>query len=70
VTRPDNPPAAAPPSPAKRVRPLKPRPRLFLVLCILFALWMAALLVFYFKVVYPARPPGHRMTTPNPVGGP
>jgi len=36
---------------------LKPRPRLFKVLCVVFAVWMIALLVLYFWTVYPLRHP-------------
>ena len=43
--------AASIPSP----QPLKPRPRLLLVLSIIFALWVAGLLAMYFKTVYPYR---------------
>jgi hypothetical protein len=38
-------------------KPLKPRPRLFVFLCIVYAVWMIALLVLYFKTVYPRRHP-------------
>jgi hypothetical protein len=37
--------------------PLKPRPKLFLILCIAFAVWLAALIVLYFTSVYPLRHP-------------
>ena len=36
-------------------QPLKPRPRLLVVLSIIFALWVAGLLAMYFKTVYPYR---------------
>ncbi|MGD0768386.1 MAG: hypothetical protein ABSB42_09360 [Tepidisphaeraceae bacterium] len=36
---------------------LAPRPMLFKVLCVVFAIWMAALLVMYFWTVYPLRHP-------------
>jgi hypothetical protein len=36
---------------------LRPRPRLFVALCAIFALWMAALLILYFLSVYPRRHP-------------
>ena len=39
--------------------PFTPRPRLFLVLSILFALWIGAMLWMYFATVYP-----HRNLTP------
>ena len=35
--------------------PLKPHPRLFAALCIVFAAWVAVLLTLYFKTVYPLR---------------
>ncbi len=36
---------------------LKSRPRLFKVLCLVYALWMLALLAMYFWTVYPLRHP-------------
>jgi hypothetical protein len=36
-------------------KPLKPRPILFIVLCLLLAIWVGYLLVLYFAAVYPAR---------------
>ena len=36
---------------------LRPRPRLFVALCAIFAMWMAALLILYFISVYPRRHP-------------
>jgi hypothetical protein len=33
--------------------PLKPRPRLFVFLFVLFVIWIVALIVLYFKTVYP-----------------
>jgi hypothetical protein len=39
------------------VRPLTPRPRLLLGLVIILALWIAAMIVMYFKTVYPHRHP-------------
>ena len=41
--------------------PLKPRPVLFRVLGVVFALWVAFLVVLYFKTVYP-----RRSTAPHP----
>jgi hypothetical protein len=40
-------------------RSFRARPRLFVSLCVIFALWMAALLVLYFTTVYPRRHPPH-----------
>jgi hypothetical protein len=42
----------------KPARQLKPHPVLFRVLCVIFAIWMAVLLVMYFWTVYPLRHPG------------
>lgn len=39
------------------VKPFRPRPRLFLILCIIWVLWMAALVAAYFTTVYPLRFP-------------
>ena len=36
---------------------LAPRPRLFKILCLVYAVWMVALLVMYFWTVYPVRHP-------------
>jgi hypothetical protein len=41
----------------KKVLKLTPHPRLFRVVCAIFALWMAALLILYFWTVYPQRHP-------------
>ena len=49
-------PKARPQAPAS---PLRPRPRLFAALCVIFALWIAALLILYFITVYPRRHPGN-----------
>jgi hypothetical protein len=46
------PPAAAP-RPLLQPKPFKPRRKLFAVLMIVFALWVAALVVMYFTTVYP-----------------
>jgi hypothetical protein len=48
-------------------RPLAPRPRLFLFLSGLFAIWMSALLVLYFTTVYPRR---HQPALGQPVPQP
>jgi hypothetical protein len=42
------------------VDPLTPRPKLFVVLVIVFAVWMAFLVFLYFKTVY-----AHRSTAPK-----
>jgi len=53
--------AAAPALPAPGV---KPRPRLFAVLCILFAAWIGVLVWLYVRTVYPVRhPPSERGAT-------
>ena len=36
-------------------QPLKPRPRLFVALCLAFALWIAVLITLYVTTVYPHR---------------
>jgi hypothetical protein len=40
--------------------PLRPRPRLLMVLSVVLALWVAFLLVLYFRTVYPHRNDGVR----------
>ena len=40
-----------------KVPRLKPHPVLFRVVCAIFALWMAVLLILYFWTVYPQRHP-------------
>jgi hypothetical protein len=35
--------------------PLKPHPRLLLVISLIFAIWVAGLLMMYYKTVYPFR---------------
>jgi hypothetical protein len=51
------PPAGAKNSGDKKPLRLTPRPKLFQVVCVIFALWMAALLILYFWTVYPLRHP-------------
>jgi hypothetical protein len=41
--------------------PLKPRPVLFKVLCVVFAVWVVFLVALYFKTAYP-----RRSTAPRP----
>ena len=54
-------------------RPFKPRRRLLAALSVLFAAWMAFLVVLYFTTIYPRRPvaPGdgasHAIAAPHPV---
>jgi hypothetical protein len=50
-----NTPAKGQSSATKPVPRLTPRPILFKVLCVVFALWIVALLVMYFLTVYPLR---------------
>ena len=52
--KPDKPPAEYKPL-ATAPTPLKPRPKLLLVLSIVFVLWVAFLLTMYFTTVYPHR---------------
>ncbi len=47
--------AANPPAEIEFKPPLKPHPKLFLALLILFTLWIGVLLFLYFKTVYPSR---------------
>ena len=49
----DDTPAA--PSRLLKADPLKPRPRMLLVLSVVFVLWVAFLLTMYFTTVYPNR---------------
>jgi hypothetical protein len=37
------------------VQPPRPRPVLFKVLCVVFAIWIGVLLFLYFATVYPRR---------------
>jgi hypothetical protein len=46
-------PTPTPVDPELRPDPLKPRPVLFKVLGVVFALWVAFLVALYFKTVYP-----------------
>ena len=41
--------------PTSAADPLKPRPRMLVILAIVFALWLAFLLTMYFTTVYPHR---------------
>ncbi len=43
--------------------PLNPHPTLFKLLCLIFALWVAALVGLYFKTVYPLRHTPRSATT-------
>jgi len=48
---------------------LTPRPVLFKTLCVVFALWIVALLAMYFLTVYPLRHPGPTtIEQPRPNG--
>ena len=58
---------APPPGPVSYSTDLKPRPRLLLVLSILFAIWVALLLTMYFTTIYPIR---HQRTLPSSVDNP
>jgi hypothetical protein len=48
---------------------LKPHPRLFKALCLIFALWMAVLLALYFLTVYPLRHPTGNGAAPPTLPG-
>ena len=39
--------------------PLTPRLKLFILLCVLFALWVGLLIFLYAATVYPMRHPAH-----------
>jgi len=54
-------PAAEKPAHPPGVVMMKPRKKLFVALLVLLGLWSAALLVMYFKTVYP-----HRKDEPKP----
>ena len=46
----------APPPPGVEFKPpLKPHRGLFILLCVVLAVWVGVLLVMYFKTVYPER---------------
>ena len=55
-------PASLPQPPCQ---PLKPRPKLFAALMLIFAVWLGALLTLYFKTVYPERHPSAAATRPG-----
>lgn len=46
---------------------LRPRPRLFVILCVIFAAWMLALIVLYFTTVYSRRHPANSGVQIPPV---
>ncbi|HEY7089433.1 MAG TPA: hypothetical protein VH518_15150 [Tepidisphaeraceae bacterium] len=54
----------APPKPDPTRPPLTPRPKLFILLVLIFAAWIAALLTMYFTSVYPER---HHPPVTQPV---
>lgn len=58
-----NPPDTAPAA----FGPLKPRPKLFVLLCAAFALWLIALAILYFATVYPLRHPEDQASRPSPT---
>jgi hypothetical protein len=64
-------PAKGQPSATQPLPRLTPRPILFKVLCVVFALWIVALLATYFLTVYPLRHPsspgGSGATRPGSV---
>ena len=53
-----------PPEPAA-CAPLKPRPKLFLAMLLVFAVWLGILVTLYFKTVYPLRYPSTATTRPG-----
>jgi hypothetical protein len=56
-------PKGSAPPPQTTCAPLKPRPKLFWALMLVFAIWLGALLTLYFKTVYPDRHPLQRAAT-------
>ena len=44
-------------------QPLRPRPKLFAALLVVFAIWLVVLLTLYFRTVYPLRYPSATTTT-------
>jgi hypothetical protein len=59
------PPPAQNETEAPPATPLAPRPRLFIALLVLFAIWLGILLTLYFKTVYPLRYPSTAATRPG-----
>ena len=59
------PPPAPPPGPITYTTSLKPHPRLLIILSIIFALWVALLLVLYFATIYPTT---HKSPLPSGIG--
>jgi hypothetical protein len=52
----EQPKSSAPADPPKESpAPLRPRPKLFLTLFVIFLVWLGVLLAMYFKTVYPHR---------------
>lgn len=47
--------------------PLKPRPRLVIALAVVFALWIAFLLVLYFVTIFPHRHERRPVTQPSEI---
>jgi len=58
---------APPPGPVTYNTTLKPRPKLVVVLSIIFVLWVGTLLTLYFTTIYPYR---HQRTLPTSVDNP
>ena len=58
------PPTAPPPGPVTYTTALKPRPKLLVILSVIFVLWVGTLLALYFTTVYPYR---HQRTLPSSV---
>lgn len=57
-----NPTESATPAP-RAIRPFTPRRKMMMVLALVYALWLAGLLVMYFTTVYPARHPSESPTS-------
>jgi len=58
---------APPPGPISYTTALKPRPKLLVILSVVFVLWVGTLLALYFTTVYPFR---HQRILPSSVDNP
>ena len=58
-----------PPPEPRLARPFTPRRRMAKVLAVVYALWLAGLLVMYFTTVYPARHPSEGATSRPTASG-
>lgn len=59
-------PEPTPVAPTAQCAPLlKPHPKLFAAIMVIFAIWLGVLLTLYFKTVYPERHPSATATRPG-----